>query len=150
MSLVNSNKQNLNDFEERKDPDLSNVYSYKGHEYITVHPMCDETKLLAELGLQPTDCTKVDLYWRIENQVFFLQVNSIKFWQDGRTGLFARWESKHSRVYLEANLETPFISRHIVESVMDIFLTKKLLTMNFSENNLFKNYVYLDDSPKLQ
>jgi hypothetical protein len=145
MNLVDSNKKILNDFEERKESDLSNVYYYKGYEYITVHPTSDETEILTKLGLNSTDCIKVDLYWRVENRVFFLQVNSNNFLNDERKGLFARWESRNSRVYLEANLEVSFISRQVIERVMDAFLTKGIISMNFSEDNSFKKYVYLGD-----
>ena len=149
MSLINSIEQNLRDFEERKEPDLSNVYNFKGYEYVAVHPMSDEQQILDELGMQPTDCIKVDLYWRVENLVFFLQINSIKFTNNGKIGLFARWETKNSRVYLEANLEVLSISKSVVEIVMDNFLSNGLLTKDFSDETKFRQNVYLGDAPRL-
>lgn len=38
-----------------------------------VHPLADETDLLAELAVGPEECRFVDAYWRYRDSVYFLQ-----------------------------------------------------------------------------
>lgn len=39
-----------------------------------VHPLADETALLAEIGITPEDCWSADAYWRYRDSVYFVQV----------------------------------------------------------------------------
>lgn len=38
-----------------------------------VHPLADETELLAKLEMQPSECRSADAYWRYRDSAYFVQ-----------------------------------------------------------------------------
>ena len=57
-------------------------------EFLPIHPFADEPELLAKLNLKAEDCRSVDAYWRIGDDVCFLQVWLSTDDPLGRSGLF--------------------------------------------------------------
>jgi hypothetical protein len=68
-------KDRIADFESRikHDPGALKVISGAGR-YFPVNPMADETELLLSLGILPSACVKVDLYWEYDKDIRFVQI----------------------------------------------------------------------------
>jgi hypothetical protein len=69
-------KKRVSDFQIRAQYDPKTVIKKNNWEYILIHPMADEHKLLHQLQIKPDDCTYVDAYWKVNKDVFFLSVCS--------------------------------------------------------------------------
>jgi hypothetical protein len=69
-------KKRVDDFQARAQYDPKTVTQKNNWEYILIHPMADEHKLLRKLKIKPSDCTYVDAYWKVNKDVFFLSVCS--------------------------------------------------------------------------
>ncbi len=54
----------------------------EGGEIACVHPFADEADELAKMDLEPKDCPAADGYWRINEDVVFVQVNSMAMSDD--------------------------------------------------------------------
>jgi hypothetical protein len=111
----------LADFEGRKSRMHSGVIFRPDYDwqYIPVHPMANETDWLKRHKLTPSDCTQVDCYWRVKNDVVFLQVYSSKSSWHKITGLYARWNiNEVPMLYFAAVVEEDQISQEIVERTM--------------------------------
>jgi len=114
----------LVDFESRKKADPAGLVQVpdRGWEYITIHPMSNETALIKRLGLRQSDCTKVDCYWCVNSDVVFLQVLSQKDSTPHPPGLYARWSDGQPPILnLVAVVKHAAISQRIVEEVMSEF-----------------------------
>jgi hypothetical protein len=113
--------QRLADFEGRKLGMRSNLFILPDYDwqYIPVHPMANETDWLERHNLSGVDCTRVDCYWRMKNDVVFLQVYSSKSGWHKAPGLYARWNTNAvPMLYLAAVVAEDQISQEIVERTM--------------------------------
>lgn len=116
--------QRRSDFAARKKASPTEVYvvADRGWEYITVHPMANETNLLTSLGMKPADCTSVDCYWSAKKDVVFLQV-AARGASHFEPGLYAsRAEAAPNRMHLLAVVECDVISRSTLEAIMTRFV----------------------------
>ncbi len=97
--------------------------------YIAVHPMADEEEVLKRLGVTRDTCTSVDCYWKYDDDVYFLQVDSSTS-NPRETGLWARTsEREPHHVNLVAVVEEHDVTRETVHRVMHLFkpvLARKL------------------------
>jgi hypothetical protein len=115
--------QRRSDFRQRADAAPAGVISVpeRGWQYIPVHPMADEARLLESLGMTPEDCTAVDCYWAARTDVVFLQIVT-RDRVAGNPGLYARRSEKRPyMVYLSAVVDQKYITRAVVEAVMSGF-----------------------------
>lgn len=88
--------------------------------YIPVNPMSDEIALLAEIGLSPADCVKVDCYWNPGDDVHFVQVNSAAYAPDRPPGVYARKNDDTAYMLnIVVVVSDAAISRPIVEASLD-------------------------------
>ena len=118
-------KLRLNDFERREKNHPGGIYIHPhgDGEYLPVHPFADESELLVKLNMKPELCRSVDAYWRIDNDVIFIQVGLSADDPLGRSGFFARWSDiKPSMLNLVAIIKANRISRFDMESVMSKFV----------------------------
>jgi hypothetical protein len=115
----------LLDFDRRSQEHPGGVYLHPGHAsaYLPIHPFADEPDLLAKLNLKPEDCRSVDAYWRVGNDVCFLQVwlstaDPLKW-----SGVFARWsDGKPPMLNVVAVIQAQTVTRCAFEAVMSAFL----------------------------
>jgi len=49
---------------------------YPDFKVVTLHPLADETEILARLDMQPHECISCDLYWVFKNEMFFVSIMS--------------------------------------------------------------------------
>jgi len=122
--VTDENQMRLRDFADRKAFDPKSVIRVQGRdwEYIPIHPMANETETLNELGISPKDCIKVDCYWKVGEEVFFLQVYTKKSGITWGTGFYARLsKGEFPMIYLAACIEEEFITQDKVEEIMKWF-----------------------------
>ena len=86
-----SKKDRLSKFASRHrfDPSFTHELGCAGR-YITINPMADETDLLLALCMNPSDCTKVDLYWEHAGDVAFVQLHTRAYSERLLPGIYAR------------------------------------------------------------
>ncbi len=92
MSSRRHRKRRLRDFETRGEP--TKLLSPSGEDlglYIEVHPFSDDVDALAELSWSADRCRAVDLYWKVNQDVVFVQ-----FWT--RTGPWDRSPGYYARL----------------------------------------------------
>jgi hypothetical protein len=130
MNRFKHKRQRLADFKSRKSYASSSFTGSSGDwEYISIHPMANEMEWLKVYQLKPSDCDKVDCYWRIKNDVVFLQIRA-KNYNHEPLGLFVRWKRDVlPSLYLDAVVEDDCISQAIIERVIE-----KLYRIHLSRN----------------
>lgn len=66
------------------------VFVFGDTKYIPVNPFSDDVSLLATIGAPSSQCTKVDAYWSVLEDVAFVQVTSVSpNWLP--VGCYRRW-----------------------------------------------------------
>lgn len=91
--------------------------------YLPIHPFADEPELLAKHKINPDDCRSVDAYWRVGDDVCFLQVWLSAGDPLGRSGFFARWsEGNPPMLNAVAVIKVERVTRCAFEAVMSEFL----------------------------
>ena len=84
--------------------------------------MADEMEWLAEHSLSPGQCTGVDCYWRMGDEVVLLHVGSHRSGWNMEPGLYARWvPGDPPMLYLVAVVEQEQVSRPTFEGAMAEF-----------------------------
>jgi len=63
----------------RETGDLRPLLERPGSLAWVVHPLADETELLAELGMNPEQCQSADAYWRYRDSVYFVQLYGARY-----------------------------------------------------------------------
>jgi len=119
MSESTRRKLLLRDFAERKESAPEHLLRVQGYEweYIAVQPMANETQILRQLGMSPSDCIAVDCYWCVDDDVVFLQLRSQVYLKERPVGLYAQWwPSEVPRLQLSAYLDEPYISQDVVSA----------------------------------
>ena len=115
----------LLDFDCRSQTQPESVYflGQGGGAYLPIHPFADEPELLAKLHITPDNCRSVDAYWRVGDDVCFLQVWLAKDDALGRSGLFARWsDGEPPMLNVVAVVNAGTVCRKQFEDVMLRFL----------------------------
>ncbi len=83
--------QRLQDFQNRAANESSGARKLPaGGEIVTIHPMADEDKLLADLEMNPFECFAVDGYWAVDGDVVFLQLHAASMDTHRAPGLYAQ------------------------------------------------------------
>ena len=110
-------EQRIRDFKERVANEPAGARNLRaGGEIVTIHPMADESELLASLGLSPSDCIAVDAYWLVGGDVVFLQLHTATSDLHHAAGLYARlatYPPKH--VNLAVVVEVDEITSDVLE-----------------------------------
>jgi hypothetical protein len=106
----------LEDFEERSQLSAAHAIDGLGR-YIPIHPLADEAELLAQLQMAPQDCLKVDLYWHIDGDVLFVQINTASSDPFRPPGLYARM-STSGYVNVAVVTEETMVSSALVEATL--------------------------------
>jgi hypothetical protein len=106
-------RQHLRDFESRRTDD--SVLAFRNSEYILVHPFADDHALLAQIGGSSDQCCKVDAYWRIYDDVVFLEVSSATV-GSRRPGRYGRWSPSQNKLNLQVTVEAATITRALFEA----------------------------------
>ncbi len=75
-NLIRARRKRVRDFVMRRAADSGNPPPLAGYECVMVHPLADDTEILAKIGWSPERCLAVDVYWRIGDDVVLLQVCS--------------------------------------------------------------------------
>ena len=127
----NARAKRLNSFEERKGNEPKDYFKTNNFdsEFITVNPMADEDWWFEKFNESPEICKKVDLYWKYDDDVAFVEIWSKDV---SRIELTASWRNK--MLYLSASVSDNLISSNTVNFVLETFEKKHL------EENLFHNY----------
>ena len=89
-----------------------------------VHPLADETDLLAEIGAAPESCWSADAYWRFGESVYFVQLFSSTpptVYKDGMPIGQAPPRSRNPGIYYR------FDKNHR-QDIFDIFLPRPVVT----------------------
>lgn len=110
------------DFERsaRYDPSGVRVHPNASWRWMPVHPMADDTELLVQLNLSPTDCTKVDAYWDTGLDIVFLELLTAAASGAIRPpGLYARVREDDGGTVVHIVLDFPAIDSVEVEKAMD-------------------------------
>ena len=111
----------LADFASRAAYAPEDVQSLPGlGRFIAVHPMADESAVLARLGISPQDCDKVDLYWEYADDVRFVEFCGVDYGTPGElppVGMFARLTRRGSMTILVCLLDATITST-LVETVL--------------------------------
>jgi hypothetical protein len=130
-NLEKNRKQRLKDFEDRIDYEIKNHYKTTNFnsEFITVHPMSDEIWWFQEYGGNLELIKSVDLYWKFDGDVAFVQIHSGKVLESEFFGL---WKN---RLYLRAKVEDNLISYESIQKTLELLWKKHL------ENNLFQRFL---------
>jgi hypothetical protein len=110
-----------------------------GGEIVTIHPLADEPELVSRLGITPEECTSVDGYWCIGEDVVFLQLGTAKG-NLREPGLYARLASYPPRhVNLVVVVDTPYITRAVLEKA-----ARDLLHVGWGHAQLREKLIKLD------
>jgi hypothetical protein len=109
-------KARLSDFRSRCADDVE-VLRLRDSEYIPIHPFADDQALLERIGWQSEKCISVDAYWRVTDDVVFLQM-STKGSSGRAVGRYARWREGEGGVNLSVVVDAPTISRAVFEAEM--------------------------------
>ena len=81
----------LKDFEERARAHPEDVFDLGDlGSFINIHPMSDETEILSRLGIKPSSCVIVDLYWKYQGDVRFVEIGTRKAYPQHELGMHAR------------------------------------------------------------
>ena len=80
-----------------------------------VHPLADETDLLAELGIKPEECRSADAYWRYRSSVYFVQLNGAP--SHDRSGPYFRAAGIYCR-----------FDKEYRQDIFDVFLPRPIVT----------------------
>ncbi len=115
-------QRRLRDFEKRLAADGGNPPALAPYECVLVHPLADDHELLVRIEWSSEKCTSVDAYWRLGNDVVFLQVCSP--WPGGPgTGLYAQRDPSDGRLALTAVLaEEKPVDSEMFGRVMERFV----------------------------
>lgn len=68
------------------------------YDVVPIHPLADETELLAKLGISPELITKCDLYWAYNNRRFFVSVTNV-FERPPLVSYYARLDFEHGHSF---------------------------------------------------
>lgn len=102
--------------------------------YIAIHPMADETELLQRLHLSPDACMKVDCYWKYDDDVYFVQIESSKYARRS-TGLWGRLlPGDPGYVNLVGVVSEEFVTRPTVHRVLDLFRRLPLRNLQLEDS----------------
>ena len=89
MNYENTRSLRLKDFARRCEQDPKSVHEWESTRFIAIHPCADETDLLRRINAVPEECRQVDIYWEIQEEVVFVQVQTVA--ASGRAeGIYAR------------------------------------------------------------
>jgi hypothetical protein len=104
--------------------------------------MANEKRLLRKLGLAPKDCWAVDCYWRVGDDVVFLETStpSSPGWPPG---LWAR--RRNGMLYLTAVVDEPCIDRKIIERIMKRFEKVGLMRLIAEQEKIGTRHFHLDE-----
>lgn len=121
----------LNSFEERRSDQLKKYFKNNSFdsEFIPVNPMADEDWWFEKFNKSSKICKKVDLYWKFDGDVAFVEIWSKDF---SETELTASW--RNGMLYLSASVSDELISSNTVNFVLETLNRKHL------EENLFHKY----------
>ena len=124
----------LEDFESRSKEDPTTiVHDALLGSYIAVNPMADEADLLARLGISSLECRKVDLYWKREGDVYFLQVETQEY-SKREPGVWARMSpGEPAYVNLLGVIESDVVTRGRVHTIMSAFASSGLQGLDLNE-----------------
>ena len=101
--------------------------------YITVNPTADDEVLLERLHLTRESCSKVDCYWKKDNDVYFLQVQTGAY-ANREPGLWARLASGDPEyVNLVGIVRDKFVTRDALHRVMKSFSVSLTRTRKFDD-----------------
>ncbi|MGF1469156.1 MAG: hypothetical protein ACFCGT_23780 [Sandaracinaceae bacterium] len=132
--------------------ELAPYYAERGLD--PVHPLADETELLGLLGLDPEECDRFDAYWRVDDDVVFLQVAS----QENpplddapsRPGLYARrkWDDGQTTL-LALHPDAAPLTRARLDAVLDRLIEVAPGPGRFRSLYLGKGFRRLADWPAM-
>lgn len=107
-------------FDERASSDPSALHHTPGiGRYVTVNPMSDEGELLAEIGVSPEDCIKVDCYWLHGDDVHFVQIHTTKYALDKTPGVYGREQNdKAYKANIVVIVSDATISQRVVDDAL--------------------------------
>jgi hypothetical protein len=111
-------RERVRDFSERAaaDPGAVRDTGDLGR-YLSVNPMADEKELLAGLSIEPSACTKVDLYWEHEGDVKFVQIQTEDYAAPRKPGIYAR-KAPSGRVNVVVVVREPMVSSEVVHAAL--------------------------------
>jgi hypothetical protein len=81
-------------------------------EYVEVHPLADDVRTLRRLKMTPKECFSVDLYWRVNGDVFFVQLKREGLLPGEPAGRYVRLAPSG---YVNFVIEVP---EHAIDSVV--------------------------------
>ena len=116
-----ANWQRLADYERRAalEPPTTLRRAVVSSDYVAVHPFGDDRRTLQGLRVGPSQCKAVDLYWRIGDDVVFVQVEAVAPASSGPRGAFVRWNNwSPPTLVLRLVMEAPFVRRRAVEEML--------------------------------
>lgn len=123
-----NNDERIADFATRAQWDHQALREIPGAgRYIAINPMADEAELLSTLGLGPSSCVKVDLYWECRGDVRFVQIETQGYTPQRAPGVYGRI-APSGYVNLVAIVAGLSISSELVSDTL-----KKIMRMNIDE-----------------
>lgn len=126
-------KERLAEFAERvaADPGAVRDSSDCGR-YLAVNPMADEMELLEELGIKPSACNKVDLYWEYEDDVKFVEIQTEEYAAGRTPGIYAR-KAPSGYINIVVVVREPVISTEGVHVALGLVLRSKIANARLSD-----------------
>jgi hypothetical protein len=111
----------IRDFEDRIAAD-SEIRGFLGTQYLSIHPFADEPDILNDIGSSPYDCAAVDAYWKVEDDVAFVQVIAESYGAAQAVGRYVRWNPNTRYVNLIVVVATTTITRSVFEHELEMAL----------------------------
>lgn len=121
----------LKSFEERKGSEPKEYFKTNSFEseFIAVNPMADEDWWFEKFNKSPEICKKVDLYWKFDGDVAFVEI-----WSENVSEIVWTASWRNGMLYLSASVSDELISSSTVNVVLETLAKKHL------EENLFHKY----------
>ena len=142
-----ANWQRLTDYERRaiQDPPRKLSRAAVPSEYLEVHPFGDDAVALRSARLHPAQCTSVDLYWRIGDDVVFVQASAREVGLRWQPGVHVRWNSwQPPTLVLQLRVDVPFLRRSDVEKQLRALLPRLRSGMADLDSRVGKRPVLLE------
>lgn len=121
-----SSKKRVADFEARANSDPDAIRSVQGlGRLLLVNPTADDKETLTLLGIEASQCIKVDTYWQFEDDVWFVQIQSADYDPVRGPGIYGRLTDR-GQVNIVVIVDGSTISSHIVDTTLKTILEKRI------------------------
>jgi len=103
---------------------------------LPIHVFADDPEAIRS-GLKPEECQSIDAYWRVMDDVIFLEVMTVSYSKLRPAGFYARWpKTGFGALNLVSVSSLPFITRNDARRAAEFFYSLGLYRGILSQMNL--------------